>query len=100
MGHALVHRGGFENPNELEHVLASFSPNNICEVTAEEMQRMHCNVFSISPDTVVSDLRFSRTNAQMRQWGYTVIEVDLKETSKMGGLLRCTTLPLRRTPKS
>lgn len=100
MGHVLVHRDGFENPAELELLLAAYAPDRICEVTAEEMQSMHCNVFSIAPDTVVSDQRFSRTNAHMRQWGYTVIEVDLKETSKMGGLLRCTTLPLRRTPLS
>jgi N-dimethylarginine dimethylaminohydrolase len=62
------------------------------------MEHMQCNVFSIAPDTVTSDKRFARTNAILKNWGYHVIEVDLRETSKMGGLLRCTTLPLRRTP--
>lgn len=98
MGHILVHREGFENPAKLDSLLANYPADCICAVTAQEMQTMHCNVFSIAPDTVISDVRFTRTNEQMRKWGYRVIEVDLRETSKMGGLLRCSTLPLRRTP--
>jgi len=34
----------------------------------------------------------------MKRWGYDVILVDLTETAKMGGLLRCSTMPLRRQP--
>lgn len=98
MGHVLVHPEGFQRPEELEALLANYPSDCICTVTAEEMQAMHCNVFSVNPNTVISDARFTRTNEQMKQWGYDVIEVDLQETSKMGGLLRCSTLPLRRTP--
>jgi N-dimethylarginine dimethylaminohydrolase len=32
----------------------------------------------------------------LRGWGYEVLTVPYRETAKMGGLLRCTTLPLRR----
>ena len=95
-GHLLVHRPGFEQQNELAALLDRYPPTNIMDLTAEEMQTMHCNVFSIAPDTVISNRSFTRTNAQMKAWGYNVIEVELSETSKMGGLLRCSTLPLRR----
>jgi N-dimethylarginine dimethylaminohydrolase len=97
MGHLLVHRQGFARKDELDVLLNRYPDANVMDVTAEEMKTMHCNVFSISPNTVVSNQSFARTNAQMKSWGYNVIEVDLSETSKMGGLLRCSTLPLRRS---
>ena len=98
MGHLLVHRAGFKRQEQLNALLARYDSSRVCEVTEIEMEHMHCNVFSIAPDAVVSDKRFTRTNDVLKNWGYDVIEVDLQETSKMGGLLRCTTLPLRRTP--
>ena len=39
--------------------------------------------------------RFERVNYQLRAWGYRVIETKMDETSKMGGLLRCVTLPIQ-----
>ena len=96
MGHLLLHRPGFAKQKELDVLIQRYSESHIMDVTAQEMQTMHCNVFSIAPDTVISNRTFERTNAQMRSWGYHVIEVELSETSKMGGLLRCSTLPLRR----
>ena len=98
LGHLLVHRAGFKRQEQLDALLARYDSAHVCEVTEIEMEHMHCNVFSIAPDSVVSDKRFTRTNDVLKSWGYDVIEVDLQETSKMGGLLRCTTLPLRRTP--
>ena len=98
MGHLLVHPAGFKRPEQLHALLHRYDESQVCEVTAEEMEHMMCNVFSITPDAVISDKRFSRTNAILKNWGYDVVEVDLQETSKMGVLLRCTTLPLRRTP--
>jgi N-dimethylarginine dimethylaminohydrolase len=96
MGHLLMHRQGFAKQNELATLLDRYPESHIMDITAQEMQTMHCNVFSIAPDTVVSNRSFERTNAKMKSWGYKVIEVELSETSKMGGLLRCSTLPLRR----
>lgn len=97
LGHLLVHREGFAQQAELEDLVQRYESSNIMHISAEEMQNMHCNLFSLAPDTVVSNAAFGRSNDQLRSWGYTVIEVDLTETSKMGGLLRCSTLPLRRT---
>ena len=71
--------------------------NKIIEVDAESMYEMHCNLFSISPTTVISGEGFERVNAQLRDWGYRVIETPMNETSKMEGLLRCVTLPIQRS---
>lgn len=95
-GHLLIHKAGFKRPDQLESILSRYHASRVMDISAEEMARMHCNVFSLSPDTVLSGLGFERTNHQMKQWGYQVIEINLTETSKMGGLLRCSTMPLRR----
>ena len=61
------------------------------------MYNMHCNLFSISPTTVISGEGFDRVNTQLLEWGYRVIETPMDETSKMEGLLRCVTLPMKRS---
>ena len=96
LGHLMIHRPGFARDEELNALLRRYSDAHIMDVSAEEMQDMHCNVLSLEPGTVVSNRSAKRTNEQMRAWGYDVIEAELNETSKMGGLLRCSTLPLRR----
>ena len=61
------------------------------------MFEMNPNIFSISPEIVVSDERFTRLNNHLHnEWGMTVEEIPYHEISKMGGLLRCSTLPLVR----
>ena len=57
---------------------------------------MNSNVFSISTEIVVSDVRFERLNNWMTSFGIKVETVNYKEVSKMGGLFRCSTLPLIR----
>lgn len=94
--HALVHPEGFKVESELAYVLDQFPPNHVLKVSAEEMYDMNCNLFSISPNTVISAASFHRINAQLEAWGYTVHKVPFAETAKMEGLLRCSTLPLLR----
>ena len=61
------------------------------------MFEMNPNIFSISEEIVVSDSSFTRLNNHLRnEWGITVEEIPYREISKMGGLLRCSTLPLVR----
>jgi len=75
-----------------------FGQQNIFEITQEEMYHMNSNIFSISPSVVVSEERFIRLNNHMENnWGITVERVPYYEISKMGGLLRCSTLPLMRS---
>ena len=60
---------------------------------------MQCNFFSISEDIVISEKGFSKVNQWLRSFGITVEEIDYREISKQGGLLRCSTLPLERVNK-
>ena len=74
-----------------------FGPENTFELTTEEMYWMNSNIFSISPDVVVVEEHFLRLKKHLEEkWGMTVETVPYREISKMGGLLRCSTLPLRR----
>ena len=94
---AIIYRGGFLNPRDADHLVELFGRENVFEITREEMYRMYPNIFSISEDVVVSEAGFSRLNTHLREvWGMTVETVPYREISKMGGLLRCSTLPLRR----
>ena len=94
---AIIYRRGFMNPRDAQHLIDIFGEENIFEVTTEEMYAMNTNVFSISEDVVVTEQRFSRLNRHLREkWGMTVETVPYREISKMGGLLRCSTLPLNR----
>ena len=94
---AIIYKRGFMNPRDAEHLVDIFGPDNVFEVTTEEMYYMNTNVFSIAPDVVVTEEHFTRLNKHLREkWGMTVETVPYREISKMGGLLRCSTLPLRR----
>ena len=99
VGHdkAIIYRRGFMNPRDAQHLVDIFGEENVFEITTEEMYAMNSNVFSISEDVVVVEEHFYRLIKHLREkWGMTVETVPYREISKMGGLLRCSTLPLRR----
>ncbi len=98
MGHMMYHPAGFKNPADVAWLQDHYPAENRMELTATEMEHMHGNILSIAPHVVISSIGFERTFNQMKRWGYDVILVDLTETAKMGGLLRCSTMPLRRQP--
>ncbi|MDG4946707.1 arginine deiminase family protein [Weeksellaceae bacterium KMM 9713] len=94
---AIIYKNGFLNERHYQILLDLFGRKNVFEVTREEMYWMNTNIFSISPEVVVSEKNFTRLNNHMRdEWGLTVEEIPYREVSKMGGLLRCSTMPLIR----
>ncbi len=93
---AVIYRGGFKHTEDAEFLINFFGRENVFEITKEEMYEMNSNFFSISPEVVITDSSFKRLNEQFRNWGLTVEEVNYRETAKMEGLLRCSTMPLRR----
>jgi N-dimethylarginine dimethylaminohydrolase len=96
-GKAILYKDGFSNPNDYYMLIEMFGKQNVFEITQEEMYSMNANVFSISPTVVVSEQRFIRLNEHLENnWGLTVERIPYFEISKMGGLLRCSTLPLLR----
>lgn len=99
VGHnkAIIYKEGFENPMHYDVLISLFGRDNVFDVSMEEMYWMNPNVFSISPDVVVSEENFTRLNDYMRnEWGMTVEDIPYRGVSKMGGLLRCSTMPLIR----
>lgn len=93
----IIYKNGFVDEGDYGLLIDIFGEDNCFHVTDREMFEMYPNVFSIAPDVVVSDLAFKRMNNHMRdEWGITVEEIPYREISKMGGLLRCSTMPLVR----
>ena len=93
----IIYKDGFVDESDYRLLIDIFGEENCFHVTQQEMFEMYPNVFSISEDIIVSDSAFTRLNNHLRnEWGMTVEEVPYREISKMGGLLRCSTLPLAR----
>lgn len=95
-GKAILHKNGFLVEEEYQWLVNFFGSENIFEITADEMYNMFSNVFSISPNIVVSEKNFTRLNTWLRAQGFTVEEIPYSEIAKQEGLLRCSTLPLIR----
>lgn len=96
-GKVILYKDGFSNSKDFNMLVDMFGSGNVFEITKEEMYYMNANIFSISPTVVVSEERFIRLNEHMENhWGLKVEKVPYFEISKMGGLLRCSTLPLVR----
>ncbi|MDQ8142115.1 arginine deiminase family protein [Chryseobacterium sp. CFS15] len=93
----IIYKNGFVDESDYNLIIDIFGEENCFHVNDEEMFEMFPNIFSISPDVVVSDQTFTRMNNHLRnEWGMTVEEIPYREISKMGGLLRCSTMPLVR----
>lgn len=93
----IIYRDGFVDEDDYQLIIDIFGEENCFHVTPQEMFEMCPNIFSISPEILVSDAAFTRMNRHLREeWGFTVEEIPYREISKMGGLLRCSTMPLVR----
>lgn len=93
---AILHKNGFLVASEYEWLVDFFGPENIFEISKEEMYEMNSNIFSISEQIVISDSRFKRLNSWLESHGIIVETVKYSEIAKQEGLLRCSTLPLIR----
>jgi len=93
----IIYKDGFVDESDYQLIIDIFGEENCFHITPEEMFEMNPNIFSISPEVVVSDETFTRMNDFLRnEWGFTVEEIPYREISKMGGLLGCSTMPLVR----
>jgi N-dimethylarginine dimethylaminohydrolase len=93
---AILHKNGFLIEEEYQWLVDYFGKDNIFEISSDEMYQMFSNVFSISPEVIVSEKSFTRLNKWLRDQGFTVEEIPYAEIGKQEGLLRCSTLPLIR----
>ena len=93
---AIIYKGGFRSEADYQYLVDIFGAENLFHIEREEMYEMNSNVFSISPEVVVSEKHFTRLNTWLRAQGFKVEEIPYSEISKQEGLLRCSTLPLLR----
>ncbi|MEM9650121.1 MAG: arginine deiminase family protein [Bacteroidota bacterium] len=94
---AILHKNGFLIEEEYQWLVDYFGQENIFEITKDEMYQMFSNVFSISPEVIVSEQNFTRLNNWLREQGFIVEEIPYAEIAKQEGLLRCSTMPLIRS---
>lgn len=95
-GQCIIYKGGFKNNADYQMLVDEFGSENCIEITQEEMYQMNSNVFSISPEIIVSEKSFERLNTELESRGFIVERIEYAQVSKMEGLFRCSTLPLKR----
>ena len=93
---AIMYKDGFKNNVDVDFLINLFGEEKIIFINQEEMYNMNSNIFSISENIVVSEKGFTRLNTELRKRGFIVEELQYSEIAKMEGLLRCSTIPLKR----
>lgn len=94
---AIIYKNGFARENDCHFIAELFGKDNLFEVSQREVYYMNPNIFSIAPDIVVIEQNFKRLADFLEtECGATVEQIPYYEISKMGGLLRCSTMPLGR----
>ena len=98
--HCIIYKGGFEDPEQADMLIELFGgEENAILIEGKDMYNMNSNIFSINPQVIVSgdnEKEFGELNRRLEAKGFTVEKVPYSETSKMEGLFRCSTLPLKR----
>ncbi|MGB1051622.1 MAG: dimethylarginine dimethylaminohydrolase family protein [Chitinophagales bacterium] len=96
LGHCIVYKEGFRTEDDYHKITEDYPMENIFHVNQEEAILLATNLLSIDRHCIVSDKRFTRVNKWLESNGYDIHLVDYSAIGKLGGLLRCSTLPLER----
>ncbi len=94
-GKAIIYENGFVH--EPTAIYDIFGDENLIKVTQFEMYHMYPNIFSVSTEKIISDITFVRLNDLLTAKGIEVLTINYSEVGKLGGLFRCSTLPLYRS---
>ncbi|MBW4450646.1 MAG: hypothetical protein KME38_28415 [Spirirestis rafaelensis WJT71-NPBG6] len=90
---AVLYQNGFKSiPTDILDIFAE----RIIYITAEEMYQMVPNILSIDKNRLISCSSFTRVNNFFLEQGIDVLIVPFEAVGILGGLLRCSTLPLER----
>ena len=96
-GGALLCADAFVRPEDAAYLRDRYGAEHVFALNMDQVYDMKANLFSISPEVVISDQSFTEVNAWLTGRGIQVETVDYSEISKQGGLFRCSTLPLQRS---
>lgn len=92
----IIYKNGFREEADYMFLVNLIGKENLFYLSRDEMYDMNSNVFSISPEIVVIEQKFTRLHQWLDQNGFTVETIPYAEIAKQEGLLRCSTLPLIR----
>lgn len=93
-GEALICPEFFVHEEDFKSLISRHS--KFIPVSAKEAAQLQTNLLHLSPDTLMIDPGFTRVAGLLRQEGYRLVECPMDKVGRMGGLFRCTTLPLLR----
>lgn len=93
---AIICPDGFKSKKDVDFLINYFGESNVFVANPEETFQLTSNVLVVSPDVIISNVKFNRLNSWLENKGVLVEEVDYSNVSKMSGLFRCSTLPLKR----
>lgn len=86
----------FKHEQDVTWIESHFGTDNIFSCTEDEAYDLHTNVFSVGPKEVLISASADRLKNWLEKRDYTVHSIIYDEVVKMGGLLRCSTMPLER----
>jgi len=93
-GDALICPGFFVHDEDVNYLKKRHS--RVIEVTPQEASQLQTNLLHLNPNTVIIDPNFKRVAEALKGLDYHLKECPLDRVGRMGGLFRCTTLPLHR----
>lgn len=94
LGQAIICPDFFADGAELAQLESRHSA--VFPISREEGALLQSNLLHLSPDTLLIDPGFKRLAGILKAAGYHLIECPMDLVGRMGGLFRCTTLPLFR----
>ena len=86
----------FKYKEDVAWIESQFGADNIFHCTEDEAYDLHTNVFSVGPKEVLISASAVRLKNWLEERNYIVHTITYDEVVKMGGLLRCSTMPLAR----
>ena len=95
-GGAIIAPHLFKNESDVHWLIERYGADNVYCCSAEEAYFLASNVFSFSPVDVIVSAKCKALQDWLKKKRYNVHSVVYDEIVKMGGLLRCTTMPLKR----
>ena len=95
-GGALIAPHLFKNESDVQWLIERYGETNVYCCSPEEAYSLATNVFSFSPKDIIVSAKCQAMQHWLKERGLNVHSIVYDEIVKMGGLLRCTTMPIKR----
>lgn len=93
-GEAIFAPEAFLHQKQLDAL--KYKHSSFIDISIEEAALLQSNLLHLDARTILIDPRFQRVGNALESLGYDLIPCPMESVGRMGGLFRCTTLPLNR----